>query len=1249
MGKRNILLLVDDMEINRIILREVFKKEYRILEAENGEQALMLAGNYRENIVAVLLDIIMPVKDGYQVMEEMGKRGMLSDFPVVIITADNEVDSELKAFDLGASDIIGKPFEPYVVKRRVENIIELYRYKQNLEELVEEQSVKLLKSNEVMIDTLSSVIEYRSVESGQHILRIRMFTKILLEDVSRSYQEYALDEKTIEMIVSASAMHDIGKIAVPDAILNKPGPLTADEFRIIKTHSVKGCEILSGLGRLEDKEYQKYVYNICRYHHERWDGMGYPEGLKGDSIPICAQVVGLADVYDALTSDRVYKKALAPEQAYIMILNGECGEFSPKLLECFKNVKEQFAVLSKEYADGRSPKKDFYLGELGSKKSRDEELSTLEYGQMKYFTLLRYIHAGIMELDADTGIFHLIYVPDGRFQLFNLDDKFEVAIKQFVEKSVHPEDRTDMLWAFSKGLGKFFQDGLMKQQWAFRIRGSLETEYSRWVVTVLRIDVGYPHQHKVMIVWAPGEDENVQAQNSGLLGERQNLNGILGGLHKCRVDKWFTLVEINREFLKLVNYTEEELKERFNNHFIELVHPMDRKALVADTLSQMNQGNVIESEYRLISRNGNIIWVLDRSRAVTEEDGQEYLYCSLTDISSSKRAQEELRLSLEKHQIIMDQTNDIIFEWDILRDTLTYSANWEKKFGYQPIRENISVEIPKASHIYPDDMPEFMRLMDTISSGTPYDEAEIRLADDKGTYRWCRVRATAQFDTSGKAIKAVGVILDIDDAKKKTQALLEKAETDSLTKLLNKNAARWKIEEYLRQEDGREQSALLIIDVDDFKLVNDRYGHMFGDAVLTEFARIIKGMFRSSDAVARIGGDEFMVYMCQVQDGRNVSVRAERIIEDFKRMMYENLQIQGFSCSIGIAMFPEDGLDYKTLFMLADRALYQAKSLGKNQYAFYDKISMEDNQEEMFAANTRIESNERNEYETKDLIHCSFEILYGTTDFDQAVNTILETVGKQFEVSRVYIFEDSVCGEYMNNTYEWCGEGVVPEKDSLQGIPYMNSGDNYKDNFIEKDIFYCPDVSELPKAHREILERQDIKSVLQCAIRDGEQFKGFIGFDDCLRRRLWTQEQIDTLRFLSEMLSVFLMKWRVTQKSQEAVTNLEKLLDNQNAWVYVIDPDTYEMEYVNQRMRDLVKQECIGRKCYEVTLNKDAPCDICPMKEVIEKGNTSMEFYNPMFDLWTLIDGSMITWNKKKACMLTCKDVSRYKKALEPK
>ena len=397
MKKRDTLLIVDDMEVNRAILRSLFERQYNLLEAENGEQALLLLHEYEEHVAAMLLDLVMPVKNGYEVMEEMGKSGLVSRIPVIVITSDDTAESEVRAFDLGAADIIMKPFEPHVVKRRVQNAVDLCRHKLHLEELVEEQSASLRESNAIMIDALSSIIEYRSVESGQHIRRIRMFTKILLEDVAKAYQEYNLDSRTIEIIADASSMHDIGKIAIPDSILNKPGPLTREEFEVMKTHTTKGCEMLSGLERMNDKEYIGYAYNICRYHHERWNGKGYPDGLKGDNIPICAQVVAIADCYDALTTDRVYKKALPAEQAFNMILNGECGEFSPRLLECFKNVREDFAALSRAYADGVGPKFKPERKELRKPETIDA-VNTMEQGQMKYLTLLRYVDSTVMEV-----------------------------------------------------------------------------------------------------------------------------------------------------------------------------------------------------------------------------------------------------------------------------------------------------------------------------------------------------------------------------------------------------------------------------------------------------------------------------------------------------------------------------------------------------------------------------------------------------------------------------------------------------------------------------------------------------------------------------------------------------------------------------------------------------------------------------------------------------------------------------------
>lgn len=351
MKKRDTILVVDDVEMNRTILCTLFEKNYNLLEAENGEQALQLLEKHHRRIAIVLLDLNMPVMNGYEVLDEMRKQNMLSTVPVIVITVESSSENELKAFDLGAADIIMKPFELHVVERRVQNVIELNLHKLYQDELIEEQACKLRESQTIMVDALASIIESRSLETGQHVQRIRLFTKVLLEDISVHCPEYNIDERKVELISSAAAMHDIGKIAIPDSILNKPGKLTAEEFEIMKSHTVKGCEMLASLKRLGDKEYLHYAYNICRHHHERWDGGGYPDHLVGDAIPIYAQITGIADCYDALTMDRVYRKAIEPDKAAHMILTGECGTFSSKLLQRFQAVSDTFAQLALEYKD----------------------------------------------------------------------------------------------------------------------------------------------------------------------------------------------------------------------------------------------------------------------------------------------------------------------------------------------------------------------------------------------------------------------------------------------------------------------------------------------------------------------------------------------------------------------------------------------------------------------------------------------------------------------------------------------------------------------------------------------------------------------------------------------------------------------------------------------------------------------------------------------------------------------------------
>lgn len=362
---KNKVLIVDDAELNREILTEILKDEYSIMEAEGGKAAIEALEKHHEEITVVLLDLVMPEMDGFAVLEIMKEKGFLKKIPVLIISGETAVKTEKKCFECGVSDFIRKPFDNALVRKRVENIAKLFQYKDSLEEKVEkqtatlrqqykmlqEQAEKIHKRNESIVDILGTVVEYRDLENGEHIKRVKGFTALLANELMKEYPEYGLSEKKIETIVTASSLHDIGKIAIPDSILLKPGKLTAQEFEYMKSHTTRGSEILMDIKDVWEEDYREISYEICRYHHERYDGRGYPEGLVGEAIPISAQIVSLADVYDALVSERVYKNAYSKEEAFHMIVTGECGVFSPRLLECFRNVRKDFEALAEQQGE----------------------------------------------------------------------------------------------------------------------------------------------------------------------------------------------------------------------------------------------------------------------------------------------------------------------------------------------------------------------------------------------------------------------------------------------------------------------------------------------------------------------------------------------------------------------------------------------------------------------------------------------------------------------------------------------------------------------------------------------------------------------------------------------------------------------------------------------------------------------------------------------------------------------------------
>lgn len=336
---RETILIVDDLAMNRMLLSDILADTYNIIEAEDGEQAIAILQQHASEISIVVLDMVMPKVDGFGVLEAMNENRWIQFLPVVSISTESSPEFVERAYSLGVTDFINRPFDELIVIRRVSNTIKLYAKQRKLTNMVANEIFEKERNGSLMITILSHIVEFRNGESGMHVMNIGTLTEILLNQISKKDDKYYLPYAERDLIVKASALHDIGKISIPEEVLNKPGKLTDEEFEAMKQHTVIGYQMLSDLG-FQDEPLVKVSREITRWHHERYDGRGYPDGLKGDEIPLSAQIVSLADVYDALTSERVYKPAFSHEKAIQMILNGECGAFNPLLLECLVEAQD---------------------------------------------------------------------------------------------------------------------------------------------------------------------------------------------------------------------------------------------------------------------------------------------------------------------------------------------------------------------------------------------------------------------------------------------------------------------------------------------------------------------------------------------------------------------------------------------------------------------------------------------------------------------------------------------------------------------------------------------------------------------------------------------------------------------------------------------------------------------------------------------------------------------------------------------
>lgn len=356
---RDKILILDTNDINRSALSKILCSDYTIIETKNAAESFVRLRESENELAAVLIDMLTSEEDGYELLKAMQDNSWNKNIPILVVCDSAAIKMEKELFTFGVSECINQPFDDALIRLKVSNIVKLFQYQNELENKIEQQTEKLRLQNQMLkmqadflqrsnlriTDLLGTMAEYRNLESGEHIQRVKIYTRILAEELVKEDPSFGLTPEKISLIVSASPLHDIGKIAIPDTILLKPGKLTEEEYEYVKSHTISGCEILENIKDIWNKEYAQISMEICRYHHERYDGNGYPDGLKGDEIPIHAQIVSVADVYDALVNERVYKSAIPKDRAFRMIINGECGIFSPILLTCLTNCRAQMEAV----------------------------------------------------------------------------------------------------------------------------------------------------------------------------------------------------------------------------------------------------------------------------------------------------------------------------------------------------------------------------------------------------------------------------------------------------------------------------------------------------------------------------------------------------------------------------------------------------------------------------------------------------------------------------------------------------------------------------------------------------------------------------------------------------------------------------------------------------------------------------------------------------------------------------------------
>lgn len=817
--ERKKLLIADDSEMNRAILANMLEQDFEIMEVSDGKEALAALQIYRKDLSALLLDIVMPEMDGFQVLEEMKQRQWLEDVPTVMISAETGSGYIDRAFELGAVDYINRPFSATVVRQRIINTILLHTRRQEMMDILTSQVYRQEKSSEVMLSILNFAVEYRNGEGGGHMSGVEYLTGLLLRRLMAVTAQYSLTPEDVNLICTASGLHDIGKLLVPEDILQKPGKLTDEEFAIIKTHTKLGAQILSELPMHRNEKLVKYAIEICRWHHEHWNGEGYPDGLAGDHIPIAAQVVSLADAYDALTSKRSYKQAFSHEKAVEMIHNGECGSYNPLLLRCLDDVSDTAKQGMKDAGQTVAPLRrvveELYKGQDLAAARMTQQLEDA-YAKQDFFTSLS--DELWFDYTAQPSSLHLS--------------------RGLAEQTGLPSVMLEPLQSptLQMYLGKELTEGLKRQ-----LEGLTLEETRLDLTTKLRLRGRLRRcQLSVQITWSARK----QRRCAALLGKVTDIEDRSQCIEQLRA---------------------------------EIQHAETPQTLSQPTLPISASNGVIRITHHQLS----------------------HLFHTYQPLFETVR--------LVDPGICMQVTPGP--DGPIVRENDYCYAMWCKK---QRCERCISQDAVRTRQIQNKvesigkDMYYIIAVCIEVD-GTPYSLEcinPIRLDNGPG----------------GQEEHLLNQLL-----MRNRQVYM-----DSATQVFNRRY----YDEQLRELSG--EYAVAMIDVDNFKQVNDRFGHAAGDAALYRVAQTMRSLLRSSDALVRYGGDEFFLLFQSLP----------------RAVLHQKLEV--LCCAVrelALPEFPELHLTIsvggvhgqgrvRDLILQADTALYKAK-IKKDCVVVYEEDANE--------------------------------------------------------------------------------------------------------------------------------------------------------------------------------------------------------------------------------------------------------------------------------------------------------------------